>query len=96
MAFTHFKYSMPEVTKQTIDDYVEKGYEPGGFVRACLENDLSRALGRADPVNSRHLKDIVGYIHMEIPASVHGSPEKVDAHLAKFKVMARREDVEDI
>ena len=76
---------MKRETKETIDNYVEKGWEPGGFVRACLENNLKEAIGRADPGNLRDIKEIVGYIYMHIPAKVWGSPAKVEHHLLSFR-----------
>lgn len=76
--------------KDTIDNYVEKGFPPGGFVESVLANDLKRAIAIADistTINS--LKEIVGYVNAYIPSNVHGSYEAVDRHLDKFK---ERED----
>lgn len=67
----------PERTKQTIDDYVERGYQPGGFVTAVLENNLVDAVSRADRENLEHLKEICQYVYWNIPADCWGSKAKV-------------------
>lgn len=64
---------MKRSTKETIDNYVEKGWEPGGFVGAVLANDLMGAVGRADAENLRDLIEICQYVHWEIPGNCHGS-----------------------
>jgi hypothetical protein len=68
---------------QSLDDYAEKGWEPGGFLVACLCNDLMGAVARADDRNVRVLRDIALYIHNELPSPCHGSPEHVAAWLKK-------------
>ena len=76
------------VKQDTIDsimNYVEKGWEPGGFVRAVLENDLMGAMGKADSYNRATLFQITSYIYNDIPSSSHGSREIVEAWLNKFK-----------
>ena len=85
MSFSHIDLKMKQETKETIDNYVEKGWEPGSFVRACLENNLRDAIGRADFENQECLKDIVCYLVWCIPAKVWGSPERVEQHLASFR-----------
>ena len=68
---------IPERTKETIDNYVTKGLEPGGFVHAVLANDLKGALGQADAMNRECLFAIVGYVYSFIPHNAHGSYEIV-------------------
>lgn len=68
---------IPERTKQTIDDYVEHGYNPGGFVSAVLENNLVDAVSRADRENLEHLSEICDYVYWKIPADCWGSTAKV-------------------
>jgi hypothetical protein len=76
------KKSYPGVKQSTIDtinNFVTKGWEPGGFVTAVLENNLMEAFGRADEENRYSLFDICNYVYNEIPAGSHGSPAKVEA-----------------
>lgn len=72
---------VPENIQGLIDSYVKFRREPGGFVRAVLENDLAMAVGRADHTSYAHLREIVSYVHWEVPSGCHGSPEKVQKWL---------------
>lgn len=76
---------IPESTIQTINDYVEHGFEPGHFVRAVLENNLKMAFASADIYNERALKQIVMYCYNKIPHTCWGSPELVANWLKRFK-----------
>lgn len=71
---------IPEITKQTIDDYVAHGLKPGGFVTAVLANDLMEAFGKADLENRRAMFSIVEYVHNHVPYGLTGSYGAVCAH----------------
>lgn len=73
-------------TLETLYNYVHSGYEPGSFVRAVLENNLSEAIGRADPDNLRALQAIVTFVYMEVPSNAWKSPEAVELWLEKHKI----------
>lgn len=72
---------IPQRTKQTIDDYVEKGCRPGGFVEACLACDFIRAIQVCDRENQMALKYIVDYILEFVPHNIRGDYEAIDAHI---------------
>ena len=55
----------------------------GGFTTALLSNDLSAVL-RADKDSLAGIKDLVMFVHNEVPAQCWGSPEKVSAWLAAY------------
>lgn len=76
---------MRQDTKDTIDNYVTKNWEPGGFVTAVLENNLMEALGRADMQNREDIFEICQYVYNDIPSACHGSTEKVRAWLSRPK-----------
>ena len=78
-------YKIKQSTIQTINDYVEHGYEPGGFVTAVLANDLMASFGRADHENQATLFQICSYVYNEIPLSCHGSYEKVEEWLKRVR-----------
>lgn len=69
---------MKDSTMQSISMYVMDGIEPGGFVRAVLENDLKGAIARADSENLRDIKDIVSHVYWNIPHQCQGSQKKVE------------------
>lgn len=60
-----------------LDRYVNKRIPTGGFLEAVLCNNLMEAVGRADHINIRRLKEIVEYCYNDIPSICWGSPEKV-------------------
>lgn len=54
----------------------------GSFLRACLENDLSQACQRADPINRVLLYTIARFLYSYCPSTAWGSPAAVEAWLA--------------
>lgn len=60
-----------------LERYVNDRVAPGGFLRAVLENDLARAIGRADLENLEELPDIVRYVYSHVPAKAWGSKDAV-------------------
>jgi len=66
-----------------ITDYADNHTPHGHFVTAALQNDLLNAIFHADADSLAGLKDIVRFIHWEIPSASHGSVKKVNAWLAK-------------
>ena len=68
---------IPQELKVGLKRYVEDHIETGGFLRAVLENDLTKATGKADEENIHLLREIVNYIFNELPMSCWGSKEKV-------------------
>jgi len=79
------RYGVPEHMIDAFEFYVFHGIEPGGFLTAVLENDLKGAIGRADHINIRHLREIVGFMYNYLPAASQGSPEKVQRWLEQFR-----------
>lgn len=69
---------------QGINNYVQYGLAPGGFVKAVLSNDLKGAFGKADLNNRENMFEIVKYCYNEIPANCWGSNEAVQNWLNKF------------
>jgi len=72
---------MRESTKNTIDNYVNKGWDPGGHITAVLANDLMRAFGSADPVSRQEMFEVTSYLYNDVPSSCHGSYEIVQQWL---------------
>ena len=66
-----------------ITRWVENGTPTGGFVRACLENNLSEAVIAADDENLKALPQIVLYLYNDVPWSCWGSPDKCAAWAGK-------------
>ena len=72
---------IPKYTLDSLTRYVEHGIPPGSFLCAVLENNLVRAVGRADRENLAALPDIVKYIYNELPSTCWGSPARVNEYI---------------
>lgn len=64
--------------------YIERGVPTGGFLNAVLCNDLREASGRADVFNKHRIFELVQWLYNEAPSPCWGSPENVEAWLARF------------
>ncbi len=76
-------YSMlPEHMRGPVRDYLEKGWEPGSFLKAILSNDFVSAAGAADAVNASLLYNYAKFLVMEMPSSSWGSRDVVKSWCA--------------
>lgn len=73
----------PSHIAESIEAYVMDGREPGGFVRACLENNLENAVTRADEVNLWTIPHIVAYLRGRVPSIAWGSRQQVERWLER-------------
>jgi hypothetical protein len=67
---------------QTLENYLMRGYEPGGFTTAVLAGDLFGAVARADHWNKQAIAEIVTAVLNTCPAHAVGSYEAVEAWCA--------------
>lgn len=74
---------IPDYTLEGFRRYVNTRTPTSGFIRACLENDLTQAYHRADDNNLPAIPAIVNYMYNELPGPCWGSPEKVKAWLVR-------------
>lgn len=65
---------VPEHNAGGIIRYVEFGIDPGSFLSALIDNDLSNAVVCADGVNSRHIASIVKWFFNYAPSPCWGHP----------------------
>jgi hypothetical protein len=75
---------------ETLILYRDGGCEPGSCTRAILENDLFKAIPRADPCTRQLIGDILVWIVRNLPHGAYGSREKVDAWMS-----AKRQEERD-
>jgi hypothetical protein len=69
--------AIPESTKQSLKEYIERGVPVGSFLHAVLSNDLANAVFKADRSNRLVLPDIMYWIHENAPDASWGSEAKV-------------------
>ncbi len=71
----------PAIT-EALERYTLDRIPTGGFLAACLANDLHDACARADDVNRFNLYNIVGWIQNVVPIRAWGSREAVKRWLS--------------
>lgn len=69
--------NVPAIIIDSLDNYRDKKWEPGGFLTAVLSNDLQDAVARADEHNIRIIPDIVYVLYNDYPSGMWGSREAV-------------------
>lgn len=74
---------VPFNLREGIACYVTQGRPFGHFLTAVVENDLFRAMSRADDVSLAHLKDIVQFFYNQTPGACWGSPQAVSEWMAR-------------
>lgn len=80
-----YDYStLPEHMQEPMKRYLEQERQPGGFLLACLSNNLCQAFAQADHINQHRLKDIVQFLYWEAPSPSWGNPDKVKAWMEQF------------
>lgn len=76
---------VPPLLTQALGRYVDQGVPTGDFLNAVLENNLKMAYWLADPNSRAAIPHLIQWLHWEAPPQCHGSPEKVQAWIQKFK-----------
>ena len=79
--YVHRGIKLPEHIKESLDAYVQTGRPTGDFLRACIDNNLREACGRADEENLGVLAVIVAYLYNRCPTECWGSRGSYDAWL---------------
>jgi len=83
-------YSMlPEHMQEGAKLYVERGIEPGGFMRCVLENSLVDAAAKADSINRKHLFEWATWLYSNCPSEAWRTAAKVDAWIEQGGMVGR-------
>jgi hypothetical protein len=75
---------LPEHMQEGMKLYIEKGIEPGHFLRAVLENKLVESFAYADDINIRNMFNWADFMYNQCPLEARGSKEKVEQWLQSF------------
>ena len=78
MAVAYTGQAVPEHTQEALENYLIRGYQPGGFLTACLSGDLFRAMQSADHTNRNAIYAIVRWIMTSAPEGSWGSYPAVE------------------
>jgi hypothetical protein len=85
----HEKYRVPLSVIYALESYVEHGKDPGGFLTACLCNDLRTALALSLNEYTTHIDETVEYIYTELPHFSRGSRERYDEWIYRKTVLEK-------
>lgn len=69
---------IPEHTRETITNYLLRGWAPGGFVESMIARDYERALYCADTANRQMFWAIAMWINECAPALSRGSYKSIE------------------
>ena len=67
-----WNYDLIEHSMPSIKRYIEEGVEPGGFLKAVINNDLGYACSQADDINLWLIPVYATWLYNEAPSSSHG------------------------
>lgn len=77
-ALLHEEYcKIPAQLLASLDGYARRRETPGHFLIAVLSHELFDAVSRADKESYAALRELVTFIHMELPSEAHGNMDKV-------------------
>ena len=74
----HMGMEVPGHTRDTISNYLFRGWAPGGFVEAMIARDYERALYSADTANRQMFWAIAMWINESMPAQSRGSYKAIE------------------
>lgn len=75
----------PDLMKQQMDNYVNHGQYPCGFIFEVLRCNLDEAVLSADPDNFAALRSIVKYAQCNVPPQMRHSRKAILKHIESFK-----------
>lgn len=78
-----YNRDIPQHTRESLMNYFNNCWEPGGFLTAVLCNDLYAAATKADHVNGPELANIVKWIINNAPYGSWGDKEAFNGWLNK-------------
>ena len=87
-----YQKAIPPQTMQTLMDYLFRGYPTGSFCQAVLNNNLSKALAKADYLNIKAINPIVKMVVNCFPMYARN----YDAWLKLHEIREMREGSEDL
>ena len=74
----HMGMEVPGHTRDTISNYLLRGWAPGGFVESMIAKDYERALYCADTANRQMFWAIAMWINESMPIQSRGSYKAIE------------------
>ncbi len=79
MSYVYRGIVLPEHLEASLRRYAQDHRPTGGFLEACISNDLAEAVRRADEISLGAISAVVAWLYNEAPAACWGSHEKAVA-----------------
>jgi len=73
-----FGEMIPEHSMEAIDNYLMRGFEPGGFLTSVITGQYKAALGQADSANKHRFWYICQWLNRHAPIGSTGSSAAFD------------------
>jgi hypothetical protein len=70
--------------KEQMGSYINQGQDPGGFLTSILCNDLINTVSRATDEEYAMLKDLVKFMHADMPYEAWGNHKAVSSYQRRF------------
>lgn len=71
--------TIPEHLREGLARFIDHGTVPGGFLTACLSNDLLSAVSRAHPtLTIEDLRAVMHFLYMGAPSMCWGNRQLVE------------------
>jgi len=88
---------LPKHMAQSMIDYFQIGWHPGGFLSAVLANDLVGAFAHADATNKPRIGDFINWLYWHAPGRPFGwgSYEAIDKWVAAAEVEREKDATKD-
>lgn len=81
---------VPPHLREGLERWIRNGVEPGGFLRALLQNDLVGAVLRADPISREAIPSVVRWLTESAPEGSYGSLKNYQNWPAYLKALERQ------
>ena len=94
MGYRFDQWEIPDRMMDGLNRYVADHIEPGGFLRAVLENDFVEAAGRADAENLSNLQAYAAWLYNVAPSGCWGSRDAVQDWLHERELAEQASEAE--
>ena len=83
MSYTFRGVKLPEHLQEALNAYADDGRPTGGFLEACIDNDLRAAVSLADETSLAAIPAIVGFLYNEMPSGCWGKPNSFQSWIER-------------
>ncbi len=85
LTYSNQGFTIPPHMMTHLMAYVQNGAPVGDFLFSVLSNNFCKAVFHADGTNLKELPAYAWFVYNRMPQHSHGSPEKVEAWIARFQ-----------